>query len=140
MIRIDRHIGIPDDEIHIAAVRARGPGGQHVNKVASAAHLRFDIQASSLPTPVKQRLLARRDRRISHDGVIVIKAQRHRSLEQNRAEAIERLVELVRSATRTPKRRIATRPPARAAARRIELKKRRGRTKALRRRVTVSDL
>lgn len=133
MLSISQRVAIPDDEIEIAAVRAGGPGGQHVDKAATAVHLRFDIRASSLPERYKQRLLALDDRRITQDGVIVIKAREHRSREQNEQSARERLRALVRSVGAVPKARKPTRPSRRAKARRIDEKKRRGRAKRLRR-------
>jgi ribosome-associated protein len=133
MIRIASNLAIPEDEIRIESVRAQGPGGQNVNKVSSAVHLRFDIRASSLPEEVKRRLLRRRDRRITREGVIVIKAQNQRTRERNRAEALDRLAELVRSALHAPKRRIPTRPSAAARRRRVEAKRHRARLKSLRR-------
>jgi ribosome-associated protein len=124
-----------EDEIVFEAVRAKGAGGQNVNKVSNAAHVRFDIRASSLPEAVKARLLARRDQRISGEGVIVIKAQQHRSLEKNRAEALARLHALVAAAATIPRVRRATRPTLASQQRRVESKQRRGRIKALRGRV-----
>lgn len=132
MLRITANIGIPDEEIGISAVRAGGPGGQHVNKAETAVHLRFDIRASSLPDDWKERLLALQDRRISSDGVVVIKAREHRSRDLNEQSARERLRELVRSAGSPPKPRKPTRPSRRAKERRIEEKKQRGRIKDLR--------
>jgi ribosome-associated protein len=132
MISITPAIQLDADEITWHAVRAQGSGGQNVNKVATAVHLRFDIRASSLPAEVKERLLRLSDRRITKEGVVVIKSQDHRSQTQNREEALERLAVLVRRATLRPRKRKATRPSHSAKRRRVDAKTRRGRVKALR--------
>ncbi|HMO45059.1 MAG TPA: alternative ribosome rescue aminoacyl-tRNA hydrolase ArfB [Rubrivivax sp.] len=119
-------------EADFSAVRAQGPGGQNVNKVSNAAQLRFDVRASSLPEGVKARLLGQADQRISADGVIVIKAQQHRSLTRNRAEALQRLAEMVQAAQRVPRRRQATRPTLASVQRRLQAKAQHGRLKAQR--------
>jgi len=123
---------IDPDEVEFSAIRAQGPGGQNVNKVSCAVHARFDVAASSLPPGVKERLLALRDTRITREGVIVVKAQASRSLEQNRFDALQRLQELVdRAATVAPPRR-PTRPTRGSQLRRLDAKARSGRVKALR--------
>jgi ribosome-associated protein len=132
MLYISPHIAIPDTEIEIHAVRSQGAGGQHVNKVSTAIHLRFDIAASSLPDSCKERLLLLKDHRISQDGVITIKAQESRSQEQNRGDALARLRELIQRATALRKKRTATKPTRSSRERRVEQKKKRGRLKALR--------
>ena len=139
MISFAEKTGIPEEEIEFTAIRASGPGGQNVNKVASAIHLRFDIGASSLPEDLKQRLLSLNDRRISKEGVIVIKAQRHRTQEKNREEAVARLSTLVQKALKRAPKRIPTRPGKAARRRRLDAKTRRGQVKALRGKVHQTD-
>jgi ribosome-associated protein len=133
MLQISTHVTIPDSEIAIHAVRSQGAGGQHVNKVASAIHLQFDIRASSLPPFYKEALLTLRDSRISQDGIITIKAQQHRSQEQNRADALDRLRLLIQSVAIPRKKRRATKPTKGSKQRRLESKTKRGKLKTLRR-------
>jgi ribosome-associated protein len=139
MLIISGPVRIPDSELDISAVRSQGAGGQNVNKVSSAIHLRFDIRGSSLPDTCKQRLLELPDRRINRDGVIVIKAQRFRDREKNRLDALERLRSLVRSVLSVPRRRIPTRATAGAGKRRMDQKTRRGRDKLLRGKVRADE-
>ncbi len=128
-------IAIPDEEIDLSAIRSQGPGGQNVNKVASAVQLRFDIPASSLPAAWKRRLLSLNDRRITRDGILTIKAQDERSQKRNREIALERLRQLVAGIATVPKPRVPTRPSRAVKKRRVDDKKQRGRVKALRKRI-----
>lgn len=132
MLYVSSSIKIPDDELDFSAIRAQGAGGQNVNKVSTAIHLRFDVKLSSLADVHKQQLLAFKDQRISKDGVIVIKAQRFRSQDKNREDALSRLADLVRAATTIPKTRRATKATKGSQRRRMDSKTQRGKTKALR--------
>lgn len=137
MLRISNNVILADWEIHIEQIRAQGSGGQNVNKVASAVHLRFDIQRSTLPPFYKERLLELSDQRINRDGVIVIKAQKHRTLELNKDDALVRLKALIKSAAVEQKARRPTRPSRNAKRKRVDSKTRKGKTKALRGKVKL---
>ena len=131
-IKISNTVSLDENEIDISAIRASGSGGQKVNKVSAAIHLRFDIDASPLPEFYKEKLLALKDKRITKDGIVVIKSQQHRSQEQNRDEALERLVELVKSVNVVQKKRVPTKPTKGSVGRRLDAKKKQGSKKRLR--------
>lgn len=136
MLKINRQIAIPINEIEMSAVRSQGPGGQHVNKASTAVHLRFDIKRSSLPEYYKKRLLQLRDRRLSKEGIIIIKAQQNRSQEKNREDALNRLREIIERAAYSPRKRKPTRPTRNSQIRRLDRKVKQSRLKALRTKVS----
>ena len=132
ILKISNTVTLDENEVEISAIKAQGSGGQKVNKVSATIHLRFDISASSLPEFYKDRLLSRKNKLITKDGIIVIKSQQHRSQDQNRDEALERLVELIKSVTVTQKKRVPTKPTKGSVNRRLDSKKKQGSKKQLR--------
>ncbi len=136
MLKISNTVVLPSSNVKFQAVRAQGPGGQNVNKVSSAVHLRFDIHASGLPDSYKEKLLALNDQRLSSDGVIVIKAQTFRSQEKNKEDGLNRLVALIRGAVKEVRKRKPTRPSRASQRRRMDSKAKHGKTKALRKKIS----
>ena len=132
MLQISNNVSLDDNEVEFSAIRAQGSGGQKVNKVSAAIHLRFDIEASSLPEFYKERLLDLKDKRITKEGVVVIKSQQHRSQEQNKEEASERLIELIKSVNVVVKRRVVTKPTKGSVKRRLKSKKHHSDKKSMR--------
>ena len=132
MLKISNTVTLEDNEVEVSAIRASGSGGQKVNKVSAAIHLRFDIEASSLPDYYKEKLLDLKDKRITKEGIVVIKSQQHRSQEQNRDEALERLVELIKSVNVVQKKRVPTKPTKGSVGRRLDSKKKQSNKKKLR--------